>query len=73
VTSHEAYALHRRHWWGPWLVVALTTAFVPFELAHLVKHATEGRVLLLLGNVAVAAYLAWAALRARRAGHASRQ
>jgi uncharacterized membrane protein (DUF2068 family) len=53
----EGWALARGGWWGPWLVVAVTAAFIPAELAAVAKHPTAVRVLLLAINVGVALYL----------------
>jgi uncharacterized membrane protein (DUF2068 family) len=72
VTFLEAWSLHRRWWWGPWLVVAITAALLPIEVVSLARHATAGRVLILGANVAVAAYLAEAALRKRLGSTAPR-
>lgn len=68
----EGWALHRRWWWAPWLVVILTVAFVPAEIVALTRHASDGRGLLLVFNVAVALYPARRALREvrrRRSDH----
>jgi uncharacterized membrane protein (DUF2068 family) len=63
VTLVEAWALQRGHRWGPWLVVAVVAAFLPFEVIGLVHHWRIGRLLLLLGNLAVALYLMRRSLR----------
>jgi uncharacterized membrane protein (DUF2068 family) len=65
-SAFEAWSLHKRWWWGPWLVVVATAAFLPFEIGALVRHPTGGRLVLLIGNLAIAAYLAQAALRKHR-------
>jgi uncharacterized membrane protein (DUF2068 family) len=67
LTALEAWSLHRRWWWGPWLVVGATTSLLPFEVVGLVRHRALGRVALLGANVLVAAYLARGALRRRDA------
>jgi len=70
-TFVEGWALHRSWWWGPWLVVAATGAFLPFEVLALVEHVHAGRALLLALNLGVALYLARRALRAPEGGRRS--
>jgi uncharacterized membrane protein (DUF2068 family) len=53
----EAWALSRGHWWGPWLVVATTSALLPFELVALARHPHVGRFVVLAINAAIVAYL----------------
>jgi len=69
LTTIEGCSLWRGWWWGPWLVVVTTAAFVPFEVLALVRHLAWGRAILLALNVVVALYLARRALR-RTAGAA---
>jgi uncharacterized membrane protein (DUF2068 family) len=57
VTTVEGWALHHRHWWGPWLVVGVTGALLPFELYELFHHFRWIRVLVLVVNAAVVAFL----------------
>ena len=57
VSFVEGWALHRRFWWSDWLVVAATAALLPFEAHALVHHATIGRLLLLVVNALIVAYL----------------
>lgn len=57
-TFVEGWSLWRDWWWGPWLVVVTTAAFVPFEVVVLVRHLAWGRAILLAVNIAVAVYLA---------------
>ncbi len=63
----EGWSLHKRWWWGPWLVVVATAAFLPLELLALVRRPALGRLLLLVVNVAVAVYLGRRALHDRPA------
>jgi uncharacterized membrane protein (DUF2068 family) len=67
ITMIEGMALQRGYRWGAWLVVGMASVLVPFELVHLVRRPTIGRVLLLVANVIVALYLAQRALREHRA------
>jgi uncharacterized membrane protein (DUF2068 family) len=62
----EGWSLWRGYTWGPWLVVASTAALLPFEAFGLWHHPHLGRLVLLLGNIAVALYLARQAQREHR-------
>ncbi|HVP61756.1 MAG TPA: DUF2127 domain-containing protein [Myxococcaceae bacterium] len=57
ITCVEGWALQQRHSWGPWLVVGVTGAFLPFEVYELVRHFHWSRLLVLLVNAAVVAFL----------------
>jgi uncharacterized membrane protein (DUF2068 family) len=65
-SSVEGWALHRRVWWGPWLVVVATSAFLPFELVAIARHPHAGRVTILFVNLAIVVYLARRVRRAAR-------
>jgi uncharacterized membrane protein (DUF2068 family) len=65
-TLIEGWALVHGSWWGPWLVVVSTSAFVPFEIASLVRHIDAVRACVLIANGCIVAYLAGKALRERR-------
>lgn len=54
----EAWGLWHDKAWGEWLGVASTALYVPFELAHLVRHASWQGVLVLVFNLALVAVLA---------------
>ena len=62
----EGWSLWRGYRWAPWLVVVSTAALLPFEVVGLWRHPHLGRAVLLLGNIAVALYLAREAQRDRR-------
>jgi uncharacterized membrane protein (DUF2068 family) len=64
----EGWSLQRGRWWGPWLVVIATSSLVPFELRVLLRQVRLGRLLLLVLNVVIVAYLVNRALRERRYG-----
>ena len=53
----EGLALAAGRWWAPWLVVGATAALLPWEIFELIKHPGWGRVLILIINVAVVAYM----------------
>lgn len=57
VTCVEGWALERRHRWGPWLVVGVTGALLPFEVYELFHHFRWIRLLVLVVNAAVVAFL----------------
>jgi uncharacterized membrane protein (DUF2068 family) len=59
----EAWALREGHAWGPWLVVVITALFLPAEVVEWVRHPRLSRAVLLLGNLAILAFLAWYARR----------
>lgn len=56
-TLFEWYALRTGRPWGAWLVVLTTASLLPFEILAIVRHRRAGRVVLLLVNVAIVAYL----------------
>jgi len=62
----EGWALVRGHWWGPWLVVVSTGSLLPFEVLALLRHPHAVRAAVLMGNLAIVAYLARKALREHR-------
>lgn len=53
----EGWALHRRYRWSRWLIVGATSCLLPFEVVALIRHLAPGRVVLLLGNALIVAYL----------------
>lgn len=57
VLSLEGWALWRNLWWAPWLVAAASGVLLPFELAAIVEHVSPARILLLVVNVLIVAYL----------------
>ncbi len=67
VTTCEGVALQRRWWWGPWLVVVVTGLFLPVELYELVRQPRVGRVVLVIVNAALVAYLARRVMKEHRA------
>jgi uncharacterized membrane protein (DUF2068 family) len=57
LSAVEGYALWRGYAWGEWLVVGTTASLVPFELYALTRHVRAGRVILLVLNLVIVAYL----------------
>jgi uncharacterized membrane protein (DUF2068 family) len=62
----EAVGLWLGKVWAEYLTIAATASFIPFEVYELIKRATALRGVVLLGNLAVVAYLVWHRRRARR-------
>ncbi|HXX32429.1 MAG TPA: DUF2127 domain-containing protein [Myxococcaceae bacterium] len=59
----EAWALQKRHPWGPWLVVGVTGLFLPAEAFEMWRHPRPARLVLLLVNLIVLVFLVWYARR----------
>jgi uncharacterized membrane protein (DUF2068 family) len=57
VLALEAWGLHQRKTWAEWLVVGLTSALVPLEVYELIHHASVGKAIALVVNIAVILYL----------------
>lgn len=57
LTSIEGWALYRGYRWAPWLVIAMTSCLLPFEVFQIARHVTAGRVTLFLVNAGIVAYL----------------
>jgi uncharacterized membrane protein (DUF2068 family) len=67
LSAVEGLALAAGRWWAPWLVVGATAALLPWEIWELIRHPGWGRVLILLINLAVVAYLMVIVQREHRA------
>ncbi len=52
--------------WAEYLTVGMTTAFLPWELYEIARHADWMRVCLLVANLIVLAYLVWWLGRSRQ-------
>ena len=63
----EGVSLLLRKRWAEWLVVGVTASFVPLEVYEMVHRFGAGKVVALVLNLAIAAYLVWERLR----GHAA--
>ncbi len=57
LSAVEGFALWRGYTWGEWLVVGTTASLIPFEIYALSRHLRAGRVVLLVLNLAIVAYL----------------
>ncbi|MEA2716697.1 MAG: hypothetical protein QOI99_1014 [Actinomycetota bacterium] len=56
----EAVGLWRQRRWAEYLTAIATAGFLPFEVHELAKRVSVGRVVALVINLAVLAYLLWA-------------
>ena len=57
VLGLQAWGLHRRRVWAEWLTVIVTASLIPVEIYEIVSHATLGKVLALIANIAIVVYL----------------
>jgi uncharacterized membrane protein (DUF2068 family) len=57
LTGFEAWALHRRFRWAPWLVVVAGSTLIPFEVVELARRPRVGRAAILVVNLVIIAYL----------------
>ena len=53
----EGYGLWRDRAWAEWLAAVSGAVYFPLELRHLVAHTTGINAIVLIGNVAVVAYM----------------
>jgi uncharacterized membrane protein (DUF2068 family) len=67
VSLFEGWALHRRMWWAPWLIVVATGSLLPIEVYEIARHPHLGRVLIFVINLVIVVYLAHRVVRERRA------
>jgi uncharacterized membrane protein (DUF2068 family) len=59
VFAVEGVGLWMQKRWAEWLTVIITASLVPLEAWEIFFRPTIGKVLILLANVAVVAYLVW--------------
>lgn len=62
----EGWGLLLEKTWAEYLVIAITVAFLPWELYEIARHIDWIRIAILLINLAVLAYLIWWLQRMRR-------
>lgn len=55
----EGTGLFFRQRWAEWLTIVATTSFIPLEVYELVKQFTAVRLLLLIANCAIVAFLVY--------------
>jgi uncharacterized membrane protein (DUF2068 family) len=63
VVEGVGLVLQRR--WAEWLTVFVTASFIPVEIYELARHPGAGKVVTLVVNVAIVAYLVWRRLEER--------
>lgn len=63
----QAYGLWTQRHWAEWLTVVTAGFFIPLEVVHLADKFTFLRLGVLLGNVAIVAYIAIILVQNRRA------
>ncbi len=59
VFAVEGVGLWMQKRWAEWLTVIITASLIPLEAWEIFFRPTIGKVLILLANVAVVAYLVW--------------
>ena len=59
VFAVEGVGLWMEKRWAEWLTVIITASLIPLEAWEIFYRPTIGKVLILLANVAVVAYLVW--------------
>jgi uncharacterized membrane protein (DUF2068 family) len=64
----EGYGLWRDKAWAEWLAAVSGAVYLPLELSHLAKHTTVINGLVLVGNLAVVAYMVVRLRRRRNQG-----
>ena len=55
----EGVGLWMQKRWAEWLTVVITASLVPLETWEMFSRPTIGKLAILLGNVAIVAYLVW--------------
>ena len=67
----EGIGLMLEKHWAEYLTIIATASFLPIEIYEIFHHFHWGKIVLLLVNIAVVAYLVWVVRRNRRQrGHA---
>ncbi len=57
LSAFEAWALHRRFRWAPWVVVVAGSTLIPFEIVELARRPRVSRAAILVVNLVIIAYL----------------
>jgi len=57
IFTTEGIGLWMRQRWAEWLTVIVTSSLIPLEIFEIVHRPGSGKVLVLLGNVAIVWYL----------------
>jgi uncharacterized membrane protein (DUF2068 family) len=64
----EAYGLWRMRRWGQWFAIISGGIYIPLEVLEIAAHVSRLRVLALLLNLAIVAYLLYVRLTANQEG-----
>jgi uncharacterized membrane protein (DUF2068 family) len=67
LTEGVGLALRKR--WAEYFTIIVTSSFIPLEIYEIARHATWMKIVLLLINIAVVAYLAYEVRRFRKSNH----
>jgi uncharacterized membrane protein (DUF2068 family) len=59
VFAVEGIGLWMQKRWAEWLTVVITASLVPLETWEMFSRPTWGKLAILLGNIAIVAYLVW--------------
>jgi uncharacterized membrane protein (DUF2068 family) len=59
VFAVEGVGLWMQKRWAEWLTVVITASLIPLEAWEMIFRPTIGKLLILLGNAAIVAYLVW--------------
>jgi uncharacterized membrane protein (DUF2068 family) len=59
VFAVEGVGLWMQKRWAEWLTVIITASLIPLEAWEMFKKPTSGKLIILLGNAAIVAYLVW--------------
>lgn len=62
----EGVGLLAKRRWAEWMTVVVTTSFIPFEIYEMIKEFGAGKLVTLIINVAIVAYLLQRRLAERR-------
>ena len=65
----EGFGLLSGRRWAEWLTVVVTASFIPIEIYEAVEHFGAGKIVALVLNVAILAYLLWRRLTESRSIH----
>jgi uncharacterized membrane protein (DUF2068 family) len=63
----EAYGLWRVRAWAEWFAIVSGGVYLPFELYELIRHPTLVKIVVLLVNAAIVAYLVYVRWNERQA------
>lgn len=59
VFAIEGIGLWMEKRWAEWLTVIITGSLIPIELYEMISRPSVGKLLIIVGNAAIVAYLVW--------------